>query len=295
MQALGSTMRILRPYPNVLAFYDGRIPGVSAYSQERNWLDDGAFELGVATYAIVDGDEALVYDTHISLPHARLMRRALAEGGVTKTRVVLSHWHADHVAGNEAFADCEIIANPLTARILTERRDEFENGGRTPAIKPLVMPNRIVEGDCTLTVGGTAVELRRADIHSEDGMVLFLPGTGLMFAGDALEDPITYVGEPHRLARHLDDLRRMAAWEIGRILPNHGAPEVIAAGGYAPSLIAETIAYVEKLQRCRSEPELARLDLGAFMAEGFARGGIAYFAPYEAVHRRNVEAVIATG
>src|SRR6185369_8105977 len=76
MQALGSTMRILRPYPNVLAFYDGRIPGVRAYSQERNWLDDGAFELGVATYAIVDGDEALVYDTHISLAHARIVRRA---------------------------------------------------------------------------------------------------------------------------------------------------------------------------------------------------------------------------
>ena len=146
MPALGSTMRILRPYPNVLAFYDGRIEGVRAYSQESNWLDDGAYELGVCTYAIVEGAEALVYDTHISLAHARIVRRALAEAGVSSIKVVLSHWHADHVAGNEVFADCEILANDLTAKTLAARREDFENN-RTPPIKPLVMPTRLVEGD----------------------------------------------------------------------------------------------------------------------------------------------------
>jgi glyoxylase-like metal-dependent hydrolase (beta-lactamase superfamily II) len=36
--------------------------------------------------------------------------------------VVLSHWHDDHVAGNEVFADCEIIALRLTAEALSEHR-----------------------------------------------------------------------------------------------------------------------------------------------------------------------------
>jgi glyoxylase-like metal-dependent hydrolase (beta-lactamase superfamily II) len=286
-------MRILRPYPNVLAFYDGRIDGVRAYSQERNWLDDGAYELGVATYAILDGAEALVYDTHISLEHARIVRRTLAEAGIASIKVVLSHWHADHVAGNEVFADCEIIANPLTARTLAEHRDDFENGGRTPAIKPLVMPTRLVEGDTTLKLGTTEIELRRADIHSEDGMVLLLPQSGLLFAGDTLEDPITYVGEPHRLADHLVDLRRMSSWEIARILPNHGASETIMAGGYERGLIDTTIHYVEKLMRCRTEAELRVADLRSFAHEDFASGRIGYFAPYEKVHRRNVDAVSA--
>src|SRR5580700_8161440 len=168
MQALGSTMRILRPYPNVLAFYDGRIEGVRAYSQERNWLDDGAYVLGVASYALIEGSEALVYDTHISLDHARIVRRTLAEAGATTIKVVLSHWHADHVAGNEVFADCEIIANDLTARTLAAHRRELEQD-RTPTIRPLIMPTRIVEGDTELKIGSLAVELRRADIHSEDG------------------------------------------------------------------------------------------------------------------------------
>ena len=66
--SLGSTMRLIHPAPNVLGFYDGRVDGVRIWSHEPNWLDDGAYTLGICTYAIVDGSQALVYDTHISLP-----------------------------------------------------------------------------------------------------------------------------------------------------------------------------------------------------------------------------------
>ena len=59
---MGSTMRVRRPYPNILGFYDGRISGVRAHSPKPNWLDDGAFVLGTCSYAIVEGNEALVYE-----------------------------------------------------------------------------------------------------------------------------------------------------------------------------------------------------------------------------------------
>ena len=138
------------------------------------------------------------------------------------------------------------------------------------------------------------IELRRADIHSEDGMVLLLPQTRLLFAGDTLEDPVTYVSEPARLARHLAELERMSGWDIARILPNHGAPDVIEAGGYGKGLIGATTGYVERLLRSKAEPALARQDLRSFAAAEFAAGDIRYFAPYEPVHRRNVESVIST-
>ncbi|MBV9139035.1 MAG: MBL fold metallo-hydrolase [Hyphomicrobiales bacterium] len=288
---LGSTMRVLRPYPNVFAFYDGRIEGQRAYSEDRNWLDDGAYVLGIATYAIVEGKEALVYDTHISLPHARLIREALIAAGVEKFRVVMSHWHTDHVAGNEVFADCEIIANSLTEKALREHRTEYEDGGRDPAIKPLVMPTRLFEKDLMLKIGDTVVELRQADIHSHDGTVMLLPQSKLLFAGDTLEDAITYVAEPERLEAHLADLERMSGWVFDRILPNHGAAEVIEAGGYDRRLVDATRRYVEKLMRCRAQPGLAQQDLKTFTGEDLASGAIRYFSPYEAVHRRNVEAV----
>jgi cyclase len=292
MSDLGSTLRIFQPAPHILAFYDGRVPGIRAYSPGPNWLDDGAYELGVCTYAVLSGSEALIYDTHISLPHARRIRQTLVDLGVTNFRVVLSHWHRDHVAGTEVFADCEIIAHALTATLLDEKRQAIETG--SPPIKPLVMPTRTFTGTLRLKVGDIAVELHHADIHSMDGTLLLLPETGLLLAGDALEDPITYVAEPDRLNIHLADLRRIATWPVQCILPNHGDPEVIARGGYGPGLIQATIHYVETLLRCRSEPSLADRPLSEWLQDDIGRGWIHAFPPYEGVHRENLTKVLAS-
>ncbi|OYX73097.1 MAG: MBL fold metallo-hydrolase [Rhizobiales bacterium 32-66-11] len=288
MPDYGSTLEVLRLAPHLLGFYDGRIPGVRLYSEKPNWLDDGAFALGICTYAVVDGAEALVYDPHISLPHARIIRRTLEDLGVKHLRLVLSHWHDDHVAGTEVFADCAIIANEDTAELLAAHKDRLESGD--PPITPLILPNALFSGTLDLMVGQIPVQLRQLDIHSRDGTVALLPG-GVLLAGDTLEDPITYVDEADRLAIHLRDLDRMAQWEITTILPNHGSKEQILAGGYPPAFIAATRLYVEKLLRLEHEPALAAQDLSTFAAEALATGAVSYFEPYEAVHRHNVEKV----
>jgi cyclase len=113
-------LRILRPHPGLLAFYDGRVEGFR-FAPEPNWVDEGALSLGIASYALISGTEALVYDTQVSVPHARAIRDVLDSLGVRRITVVLSHCHLDHVAGTEAFADCEIIANRRTAEHLAAR------------------------------------------------------------------------------------------------------------------------------------------------------------------------------
>lgn len=288
---LGSTLRVLEPAPHVLAFYDGRVPGVRLHGAQENWLDDGAYALGIASYAVLDGEEALVYDTHVSLAHARIIRETLEARGARRIRVVLSHWHDDHVAGNEVFADCEIIANRETAALLAVHRARLEAGD--PPICPLILPNLLFEQRLQLNIGSVPVVLFHMDIHSRDGTVALLPD-GLLLAGDTLEDPITYVDEPDRLAAHLAGLERLAALGVTRILPNHGTPEVIAAGGYGPALITATRLYVQQLLRLKAEPELAGLDLRTFAKAAFTTGAVTYFEPYEAVHRRNVVAVVAS-
>ena len=77
MSKMTETLSILEPYPGIFAYYDGRIEGKRLHAEGPNWLDDGAYSLGVASYAIVDGDDALVYDTHISLAHATAIRAHL--------------------------------------------------------------------------------------------------------------------------------------------------------------------------------------------------------------------------
>lgn len=286
-----SSIRILEPTPYLLAFYDGRIEGVRLHSDEPNWLDDGAYSLGFASYVILDQGEALVYDTSISIEHAQAIRDELERREVTSIRVVLSHHHMDHVAGTAVFSDCEIIASNKTAQALRDQQDAFARS--SPPIAPVVMPTTVFDGDLGLKVGNLDVELRPLDIHSFDGLAIYLPKTRLLLAGDTLEDSVTYVAEPDRLETHLADLDRLATWDIQSIFPNHGDADRIATGGYGTSFIAATRAYVEKLLRCRDDPNLGSLSLSEFIAPHIESGALIYFAPYEQVHKRNVESVTA--
>ena len=284
--------RILRPADGIVAFYDGRIEGYR-FAEELNWVDDGALGLGIASYAIVDGDEALVYDTHVSVEHARFVRDTLEAQGVTRFVVVLSHKHLDHIAGTEVFADCEVVATSLTAEALDAQQDAIEAGtlAGPPGIDPLVLPTRTFEERTTLDIGRRHVELIHVDVHSDDAAVLWLPAERILFAGDTLEDTITYVSEPDGLDRHIAGLDELAALDPARILPNHGDPDVIAAGGYPKGLIDATRDYLHVLQRCAAEPELRATPLTELIAADVRAGRLTYFAPYEEVHRENLAAV----
>jgi cyclase len=287
--------RIFEPYPGLLAFYDGRVPG-RRFAEYENWIDDGALSLGIASYAIVDGDEALVYDTHVSLDHARAIREALVARGVTRITVVLSHWHLDHIAGNEIFADCEIVACARTAEHLARNRHAIERGtyDGPPPISPLIMPTRTFHNQLSFRVGNTDVELMVFDIHSDDGVVLLLPERSVLLAGDTLEDTVTYVAEPDNLPRHLPELDRLAALGATRILPNHGCPDRIAAGGYDPSFIAATARYIRLLLAMKVDVALRSVPLRELVAPEVGAGTLIYFPEYEPVHIRNVERVTAT-
>ena len=140
-------IRVIKPAANVLAFYEGRVEG-QRFAAEPNWVDEGAISLGIASYAVLAGSEALVYDTHVSVERGRFIRRALEERGVEKITVLLSHWHLDHVAGNEAFGDCEILATARTAELLEANRAAIEAGTLEgpPPIDPLVLPTRDLLG-----------------------------------------------------------------------------------------------------------------------------------------------------
>lgn len=292
---LETTLSVLSLGEHLLGFYDGRIAGVRYHSNEPNWLDDGGFALGICSYAVVDGTAAVVYDTHLSIAHARDIRNILEARGIRDIRVVLSHWHLDHVAGNAVFADCEIIACAETARLLAENKTAIESGAHDglPAISPLVMPTSIFDEGLDLACGNVGIELRRLDIHSSDGLAMYLPADRTLLAGDTLEDTVTYVVEPDRLAVHLRDLERLAAWDVSRILPNHGAKERISGAGYDRGLIAATRLYVERLLRVPEDERLASLPLSQFIPEALAEGSVTLFEPYEAVHRGNVAKVQA--
>jgi cyclase len=289
-----SRVRVLRPTPGVLAFYDGRVEG-HRFDPAPNWVDEGAISLGIASYAIVAGERALLHDTHVSVAHGRLIRAALEAEGVREITVLLSHWHLDHVAGSEAFADCEVIATARTEAHLRSRREAIEAGTLEgpPAIAPLLMPTRTFEGRMDFELGGRRLEFLEANIHSDDAAVIWDPEARLLLAGDTVEDPVTYVDEPRSFAEHVRDLDRLLALGPEHVLPSHGDPEIIAAGGYGPGLLRATQDYIRFLQRCREQPALRDLPLTEVIASSIEAGWVRYFEPYEAVHRGNIAATLA--
>ena len=287
-------IRVLRPAEGVLAFYEGREPE-HRFAEEANWVDQGALELGIASYAIVEGTSALVYDTHVSVERAELVRRTLEDEGVTDLTVVLSHWHLDHVAGTAAFDGAEVVAGERTAEHLRCHREAIEAGTLEgpPAIDPLVLPTRTYSGREGLSVGGREVELIELNSHSDDATVLWLPDSRLLLCGDTMEDTVTYVDEPEQFETHLDDLDRLWDLDPDRILPCHGDPDVIAAGGYPRELIRATQQYIRVLGHCREDEGLRGQSLRELIAGPLRAGWVNYFEPYEEVHRSNLETVLA--
>jgi cyclase len=288
-------MRILRPAPHVWAFYDGRIEGYR-FAPGANWVDDGALSLGIASYAVVDRAEALIYDTHCSVPHARFIRQTLEAAGVRHFTVVLSHWHLDHVAGTEVFADCPIIANSHTARHLQTHCAAIEGGTSSgaPAIAPLILPTQSFDGQAHIHIGRLHIDLIQCNIHSDDATVVWLGHDGILLAGDTVEDTVTYVSEPEHLAAHIVDLDRLTALAPRVILPNHGAPDQIAAGSYGPATIKATQDYIWQLLAARSDATLQTKPLQEWIAPALASGALTWFDPYRDIHAQNLARTLAS-
>src|SRR5262245_32327848 len=109
--------------------------------------------------------------------------------------VVYSHHHLDHVAGGAVFkkAGATFVAQ-RQARAALLRLNHPD----------VVIPDRVVDDQTVLTVGGTRVELHFVGRnHSDNSLVIFVPKDRIIFAVDFLLIrelpfrglPDTYVGE----------------------------------------------------------------------------------------------------
>ncbi|MFK7819813.1 MAG: MBL fold metallo-hydrolase [Planctomycetaceae bacterium] len=291
-------LRISEPHEGLFAYYDGRLDGYR-FDPRPNWVDAGALSLGIASFTLVDGVEAIVYDTGTTPVHGKAIADHLRGLCVQSVRIIYSHWHKDHVAGTaevlKAFPDSAIIANVRTAAHLTDNKTDLESERDWPPIDPLVLPTETFDGVQELKVGAREVELRCFNIHSDDATVLWLPNDHILLAGDTLEDPITYVDEPEAFTDHLADLQRLKALNAKHILPCHGSEPVIAAGGYGPSLINAMETYTKWLHSLSRHPEHALQSVHDILADHFNADHISWFEPYAKVHEANVQAALNVG
>lgn len=256
-----------------------------------DWVNGAAMRLGIGTYAIHQGNEALVYDTFTTLEQARWVRAYLQRKGIEKITVVQSHWHLDHVAGNEIYQDRTIISLDLTRDIMLEKKAALEAGEEwgPPPIKPLIVPNVTFSDRLDLYVGDIKVECHRFNIHTHDANLLYIPQDKIMLVGDALEDPITYMVEPEGLRDHLQELQRLRAMDIKVIYPNHGDPLTIVKGGYDKTFIDATVMYISGMLKRVHDQDFRQTKLEDYVGEALASSWIHPWKPYREVHDMNLQ------
>ena len=276
----------------LIYFFDGRRPA-ERYAKDWNWFDDAAMKLGVGTHAIHSGDEAIVYDTFTSVPQAKFVRDYLEKMGIKKFTVVHSHWHLDHVAGDAAYDDSDVIATTLTRDALQKQKADIESGKLwgPPPITPLRIPNVTFDDTKQLKVGDIDLELRRINIHSVDGCVIYIPKDKILLAGDTLEDSLTYMIEVENLAEHVKNLKDMRQWDVAKIFPNHGDPEVIMKGGYDKTLIDATASYVTMMLSKSHDPDYLQGTMEDYIGDAAGKGWVHIFEPYRDVHTQNLKLV----
>lgn len=278
---------------HLLYFFAGREGAGERAYDGWNWYDDAAMKLGVGVYAIHRGDRAVLYDTFVSVAHARWVRDYLENRGIRHISVVLSHWHLDHVAGNSVFQDCPIIATRRTRTTLATDCEKIQTGTLwgLPEISPLVLPNVVFDERLTLIVGDISLELQNINIHSADTTVVYLPASNTLLAGDALEDSLTFMVEVDQLPEHVKNLRQLRRMTLDRIYPNHGDPDTIRAGGYNKTLVDAAIDYIDRMLTQCHEPGFVTRTMEEMIGDSVEKGWVHAYEPYRDVHAQNVKLV----
>lgn len=278
---------------HLIGFYVGRPAQAPHRSGTPDWADYGAINVGVATYVIHRGDSAVVFDTFPSTEPARWVMTYLAKAGIKHLTLVNSHWHLDHVGGNAVYAGSDRIATDEAIQLLMAKRAAIEAGTEwgLPAIKPLVVPNIGITADAAYYIGDIRVELRPVKIHSDDGLVIYLPADRILLAGDTLEDTVTFISEPERIVEHYKNMRKLKEWNIDRIFPNHGNPDVISHGGYQTTLIDATLDYLRKVILRSHDPDYTSGSLEDYVGDSVKKGWVSIWWAYREAHKDNLSKV----
>ncbi len=180
-------------------------------------------------------DTTIVFDTSMSAD-AALELRAAAERIGPVVAAVSSHWHADHVNGNIAFADVDIVSTFRTRELIENRDRERLDGFETMLPNELFEEQILDDGVIVETLGGG---------HTESDAFIWFEDT--LFAGDLVvvqNHPWVGHGDPEHW---IEILEAFEARGPRSIVPGHG-PVGRAAD------IAPLRRYLEALLDGKAEP-----------------------------------------
>jgi quinoprotein relay system zinc metallohydrolase 1 len=214
---------------------------------------------------IVTDDSVVVIDTGSSHRYGRELRKLVdsVSGGLPIERVIITHMHPDHFLGNQAFADTDIWAGPLTTRDIDSLGGQFtlnlyRLAGDWMRGTESLLPNRHLEA-ADVEIGGHQLSIRLFAGHTGEDAVVLDHTCGVLYAGDLVFNRRAPAVPHADLGVWRESLDRLAALPYLALVPGHGLPVMDDAP------IGETAAYLEWLERTVREAFDAGLDVTEVM------------------------------
>jgi glyoxylase-like metal-dependent hydrolase (beta-lactamase superfamily II) len=204
-------------------FFEGAAGMASA--QNRGFMSNAGF--------VVTGDGVVVFDTLGTPALGRAMVAAIR--GVTAQpirRVIVSHYHADHFYGLQAFKalGADVWAHRAAADYLSSGQAADRLAQRRTVLFPwvdekteIVPPDVWLEGDTVFRLGGLTFRVVHAEgAHSPEDVMLHVVEDRVLFGGDLLfAGRLPFVGNADSKG-WLKAMDRMIAAGPVVVIPGHG-------------------------------------------------------------------------
>lgn len=206
------------------AYYVQGLSG-AASSANQGFMSNAGF--------VVTSDGVVVFDTLGSPPlGAEMIRQIRRITSQPIRRVIVSHYHADHIYGLQAFKalGAEIWAHKRGQEYLASDEAQLRLAQRRETLFPwvdettrLVPADKWLDGEMRFEMGGLHFELTYVGpAHSPEDMVMLVKEDGVLYSGDMVfKGRVPYVGNADSKA-WLEALDRLIKLKPKIMVPGHG-------------------------------------------------------------------------
>jgi len=187
--------------------------------------------LYTTTSTVVTGVDAgcLVIDPAVSVSEVAGLAARLAAEGLRPRAGFATHPHWDHVLWHRDLGDVPRYATATAVAAAGQRRAELiaETDAEAPGHDAELLGRLVALPGDAVPWDGPAARVIAHDGHAPGHGAVFLPGTGVLVAGDMLSDieiPLLDVAGADPLGDYRAGLERLAALEGVRwLVPGHGS------------------------------------------------------------------------